>query len=203
MSTYKVVALFGPSSAGKDTLAKHLKEIDWDTGKFKLNNVVSCTTRPPRDYEENGKDYFFITEKQFLIRVLDGRMLEATCFRDWYYGTSMEQLEVNKINVGVFNIEGILNLMENPMIDVYPIYVECDDKTRLMRSLLREENPDCEEICRRFLADKEDFKWLYDENEEPPFEYKTAKSTAPRSLYYYILNTAKLDNEDRDIEDYD
>jgi hypothetical protein len=37
------------------------------------------------------------------------------------------------------------------------MYIDTPDKVRLMRSLQREERPDCHEICRRFLADENDF----------------------------------------------
>ena len=56
--------------------------------------------------------------------------------------------------------------MKDPRLDVYPIFIACEDKTRLLRTLNRETSPDCEEICRRFLTDLSDF-------EEIPFEYKT------------------------------
>jgi guanylate kinase len=43
---------------------------------------------------------------------------------------------------------------------VFPVYVEAEPKIRLTRALRREENPDCHEICRRFLADEKDFENL-------------------------------------------
>ena len=42
-------------------------------------------------------------------------------------------------------------------INILPIYIEASDKTRLLRNLNREENPDCKEICRRFESDNKDF----------------------------------------------
>ena len=73
----KIVALFGPSCAGKDTIAKHLKaEMD------NTHEIISCTTRPKRDYEQDGVDYYFLTNEEFTQKVLDGSMLEATSFRD-------------------------------------------------------------------------------------------------------------------------
>lgn len=65
-----------------------------------------------------------------------------------------------KINVGVFNPEGIRILSEDPRIDITPIQICASDKIRLLRSLNREDNPDCEEICRRFLADKKAFQYI-------------------------------------------
>lgn len=83
MSKYKILALFGPSASGKDTIAKQI------VSKYPslTSNIVSCTTRPKRDYEKNGIDYHFISEETFTKHVLNGDMLEATCFREWFYGT--------------------------------------------------------------------------------------------------------------------
>jgi len=66
----------------------------------------------------------------------------------------------------VFNIQGIEYLLKDNRLEVFPIFVACEDKLRLQRCLDREVNPDCEEICRRFLTDMQDF-------ENIPFEYYT------------------------------
>lgn len=152
MTKIKIIAFFGPSSSGKDTLAKTISK------RPDVNEIISCTTRPMRDYEKDGVDYHFLTTEKFGEKVLDGTMLEATSFRDWFYGTPLEALKEDKINVGVFNKQGIECLLSDNRLEVIPIYVACEDKKRLMRSLERESNPDCEEICRRFLADLQDFE---------------------------------------------
>ena len=51
----KILALFGPSGSGKDTLAKIL------TTQENINEIISCTTRPMREYEQDGVDYHFLT----------------------------------------------------------------------------------------------------------------------------------------------
>lgn len=76
MNKIKIVALFGPSSSGKDTLAKQLATYQ------NISEIVSCTTRPQRDYEQEGIDYYFLTNEQFAEKVMNGSMLEATSFRD-------------------------------------------------------------------------------------------------------------------------
>ena len=160
MNKIKIIALFGKSGAGKDFIQKKLMEM------YDFHKVVSCTTRPKRDYEEEGKDYFFVDNIEFSKKVLNGDMLEATCFREWFYGTPIQGLDENKINVGVFNIEGIETLREDSRIEVYPVYVTATDKIRLIRQLEREHTPDCAEICRRFQTDEKDFAFInfpYDE----------------------------------------
>lgn len=77
MKKFKIIALYGKSGSGKDTIQKwvvsHMPEI---------HGIISCTTRPKRDYEIEGKDYYFLTNEQFAEKVLDGSMLEATEFRE-------------------------------------------------------------------------------------------------------------------------
>lgn len=175
----KIIAFFGPSSSGKDTLAKILSE------RPDISEIVSCTTRPMRDYEKNGIDYYFLTNEEFGEKVLNGTMLEATTFRDWFYGTPLESLDKNKINVGVFNKQEIECLLSDNRLEVIPIYVACEDKKRLIRSLERESNPDCEEICRRFLADLQDF-------EEIDFDYLTFYNGSESNLSW--LETFLIDH---------
>ena len=184
MNKIKIVALFGPSSSGKDTLAKQLATYP------NISEIISCTTRPQRDYEQDGVDYYFLTTNQFAEKVINGSMLEATTFRDWFYGTPLESLSPNMINVGVFNKQGIECLLQDSRLLVVPVLVTCEDKTRLLRSLERETNPDCEEICRRFLADLQDFEVI-------DFDYLTyynGSNTDPSWIYSYLENHGILTN---------
>lgn len=171
----KILALFGKSASGKDNIQK------WIVSNCpKINGIVSCTTRPPRSGEQHGVDYFFLSDEEFTKKVLDGSMLEATSFREWFYGTALDQLDPEKINVGVFNIAGIECLIEDTRLKVVPVWVHATNKTRLIRSLNREQNPDCNEICRRFFADEEDFSdidfeymgWMNEIEEHQYYNYR-------------------------------
>ena len=164
MDKYKIVALFGEAGSGKDYIQK--KIIETDFGKENLSEIISCTTRPPREGEIDGVHYHFIpTAAEFFNWHNLSRWIEFTSFRNWWYGTSIEHLNKNKINIGVFNIKGINQILENEEIDCLPIRVYCYDKLRLIRQLTRERNPDCREICRRFQTDYYDFINI-------PFVYK-------------------------------
>lgn len=156
MNKYKVIAICGKSASGKDTLLRLLLQLfPW------LHKIVNSTTRPQRDYEVNGKDYYFLSLEEFIEQdYIQNKMIETAQFREWYYGTSIEALKLNKINVGVFNPTGLYNLIKRDDIDLYVVYVNATDKERLLRSLTREKNPDVDEIIRRYLADKEDFSFL-------------------------------------------
>lgn len=173
---YKVLALFGKSGAGKDTIQK------WLTTNYNMNGIISCTTRPPRDYERDGIHYHFLSNEEFAQKVLNMSMLEATVFNDWCYGTPIESLKEDKINVGVFNIQGIECLLQDNRLDILPIFIDCSDKIRLLRNIKREKVPNCLEICRRFITDEKDFSDIN-------FDYITFDNNDDRNRGFYgILN---------------
>lgn len=150
----KILAICGKSAAGKDTLLQEILKLN----RPDVHEIISCTTRPPREGEVHGKNYYFLANEEFANKIENGKMLEATVFRDWCYGTSLDSLNPEAINVGVFNVDGIDILMDNPKIDLYVVLTQASDKCRLIRSLRREINPDVDEIVRRYLADKKDFE---------------------------------------------
>lgn len=163
MDTIKIVALFGEAGAGKDYIQKKIMETDF--GKENLSEIISCTTRPPREGEIDGVHYHFLSTPAELIKK---DLIEWAVFKNWWYGTPMDSLNKNKINIGVFNINGINQLIHEDYqnrIDCLPIRISTNKKLRLIRQLTREIDPDCDEIIRRFLVDEKDFLNL-------PFSYK-------------------------------
>lgn len=154
---YKIVAFFGPAGSGKDYIQWHLMHTD--CGDNYLHKIVSCTTRPPREREINGINYYFVSEEEFKKK----DFLEYTTFRNWWYGTPVDSLDINKINVGIFNTAGIHQLINSDIskrVDCLPIYIKTNPRIRLLRQLQRENEPDCDEIIRRYLTDQRDFKNL-------------------------------------------
>ena len=174
---YKIVALFGEGGSGKDTM---LGKLHYANPQY--NILVKTTTRDPRDYEIDGVHYHFLSPEDFAIKVLNGDLIEVASFNNWFYGTDIHELKKDTINLGVFNIYGIECMLDDPRLEVYPIYIQASDKTRLLRSLNREQNPNCEEICRRFFADKKDFADI-------PFDYhvfNNENGSLPAVLSNYI-----------------
>jgi guanylate kinase len=153
---YQVVALIGKAGAGKDSIQKATCELH----PLMFHPIVSCTTRPAREGEIEGVNYHFISLNDFTRKVLNGDMLEATEFRDWFYGTTLNSLAKDKINIGVFNPAGVEALLEDSRLNVVVFEVNAPDKQRLMRYLNREELPDCAEMCRRYFTDEKDFSDL-------------------------------------------
>lgn len=81
------IVVAGPSGVGKTTLCTELIHQIPDI-KFS----VSYTTRPPRPFEVNGKDYFFISEKKFRERIKKGEFAEWAEKYGYLYGTSKETM---------------------------------------------------------------------------------------------------------------
>ena len=182
MSKVKLIALFGESGAGKDTI-QHWLESEFSN----MHGLVSYTTRPPRDYEVEGKEYHFTTKENFKKLIAENKILEYTIFNWWYYGTCIDNLKKDMINVGVFNPEGIRKLLKHSeKIDILPVWIQASGKNRLLRSLYREINPDCTEICRRFLADQDDFSRI-------DFDYEIYLNNNNNENYYGILKRPKVE----------
>lgn len=149
----RVIAIMGKAGSGKDTIAQKIVSSNPDL----FNSIVSCTSRPMREGEQDGVSYYFITRDEFMEKIKHFDMLEAVEFNSWYYGAAVSSLSDEKINVGVFNPAGVRSLMVNKQIDLEVYYLQASDKTRLLRQLQREQDPDVKEIVRRFGADEKDF----------------------------------------------
>jgi len=82
------ITISAPSGSGKTTLCKALQlvepEIEWS---------ISYTTREKRSIEENGVDYFFISEEEFEDLIIQGHFVEWQNVHGFYYGTSVSNLE--------------------------------------------------------------------------------------------------------------
>lgn len=103
-------------------------------------------------------------------------MLEATIYKDWYYGTPTSEILPDKINVGIFGPKVIDCLIEEQRnYNIFFTVIETPDKDRLLRSLNREKKVDCSEICRRFLSDEKDFD---------KFQYKLYEEVSTNRMYF-------------------
>lgn len=150
---YKLIVLIGESGSGKSALLADAIKVNPD----KFHGIVSYTTRPMRQGEIEGVNYHFVSLEQFQKMVEDGRMLEYTSFNGWFYGTGINALVEDKINIGVFNPAGLGGLTNHPQIEVRSYHVYASDKERLLRQLNREMSPDVDEIVRRYHTDQVDF----------------------------------------------
>ena len=156
---YKIVLFMGKGGAGKDSLMKQvLKLLTEKKIISEVHEIVSCTSRPMREGEAHGINYYYYHPDDFAMKIMNDEMLEFTQFNNWWYGTSYDSVRSDGIiNIGVFNPAGVRQLLDRPDCEVTVYWVTVSDKQRLYRQLSREEHPDVKEIVRRFNADEEDF----------------------------------------------
>ena len=159
----KLFCIMGKSSSGKDTLYRMLT----DAGMEGLEKVVPYTTRPQREGETNGREYFFVKEEDYRRMCREGKVIEArsydTVYGVWTYFTAAdEQMDLARASFLVIGtLESYRKLKEYfGAEEVLPVYVEVEDGLRLLRAVEREQSqkePGYAEVCRRFLADAQDF----------------------------------------------
>lgn len=159
----KIFYIMGKSSSGKDTIYKRLLE----DPELELRNIILYTTRPMRQGEQPGREYYFVNEETFREYEEQGKIIEArtyqTVYGPWIYFTADDgQIQMEKRNyLGIGTLESYICMKEYfGKENLYPLYIEVEDGERLKRAIHREElqtEPKYAEMCRRFLADEEDF----------------------------------------------
>ena len=159
----KIFYLMGKSASGKDHIYEYLKQQE----TLELRPLVLYTTRPIRQGEQDGREYFFTDEKKLEDFRREGRIIEERVYHTvqgpWYYFTADDgQISLEKNNyLSIGTLESYEKMKEYYGEErMCPLYVEVDDGIRLERALKRErkqQHPQYAEMCRRFLADSEDF----------------------------------------------
>lgn len=160
----KIFYLMGKSSSGKDTIFKKLIEDE----SLKLKTIVGYTTRPMREGERDGVEYFFVDEENMLSLEAEGKVIERRSYNTvhgiWSYFT-VDDGQVSLDSDDKYLLIGTLESYEK-VRNYYgkdylvPLYISVDDGLRLQRALDRErqqDKPKYAEMCRRFLADEADF----------------------------------------------
>lgn len=143
----KRIILVGKAASGKDYARKMLEEKSYVY-------AISYTTRPPRIGEVDGKDYFFITDKEFSKMTNQNIWYEYVQFNGWYYGTTKEQF-YDTGHLFVMTPKGLSHLSQKDRNESLVIYFDINENTRKERIYLRQGNADTVE--RRLNADSVDF----------------------------------------------
>ncbi len=157
----KIFCVMGKSASGKDTIYRKLLE----DKSLNLERIVSYTTRPIRAGESEGKEYHFTDEEGYKKLESSGKVVETrvydTAYGPWRYFTVDEGIEKDKDYLIIGTLEQYVALRDHFGADrVEALYIDLDDGERLQRALKRERKPENRkfaEMCRRFLADAEDF----------------------------------------------
>lgn len=155
-----IFCLLGKSSSGKDTIKNLLLEL-FDKFSF----CIPITTRPMRKNEQNGNEYIFTDKNTFIKMINEDKLLEHRKYNVkingeadiWYYG-NIKPTEKYSLMIGTLEVYKSIKDINDYV--VVPIYIELTDEIRLYRSIQRElenDNPNFEELARRFIADQKDF----------------------------------------------
>ncbi len=158
----KIYYVMGKSSSGKDTIYKRLLE-----RHPQLRTIVPYTTRPIREGEKDGVEYFFVDadrlkEMQEAEQVIEVRSYDTKCGVWTYFTADDGQIDLSRNDyLMIGTLVSYRALREYFGEDkIISIYIEVEDGMRLLRALERERRqaePKYAELCRRFLADSEDF----------------------------------------------
>lgn len=182
--------IMGKSASGKDMLFKKL------LSGTPLHPMVLYTTRPMRENEQDGREYHFVDRSVYEQMLQDGKIIEErtyhTVYGDWTYFTSADCVKLEKGNyLGIGTLESYRKLITYFGKEiVIPLYVEVEDGIRLIRAVEREKleaAPKYIELCRRFIADSEDFS-----------EEKLAEAQIQKRFY----NNEAFEDCLSEIEDY-
>lgn len=190
----KIFLLMGKSTSGKDTIYKKLIS----ERNLSLKKVVPYTTRPMRDGETDGVQYFFKDEEGYKALKDQGSIIEERTYHtkcgEWIYFTADDgQIDLSEGNYLVIGtLESYCYFRDYfGKENVIPILIDVEARIRLKRAMHREdkqEHPRYDEMCRRFLADEEDFSEdkLKQAGVEEKFSNNGALSDCIESVRNYI-----------------
>lgn len=151
-----LVVLSGPSGVGKGTVRKALFEMEGHD----LVYSISMTTRPPREGEVDGEDYYFVSKEEFERRIREDQFIEYAEFVGNYYGTPKdkvdEQLGLGKEVVLEIEVQGALQVRKKAKDAVF-VFIAPPNKEALYRRLLRRGTEDPKTIQKRMEKAEREF----------------------------------------------
>jgi guanylate kinase len=140
---------------------------------------VSCTTRPKRPGEIDGKDYFFVSEPSFMKMVENGEFLEWAVVHNYYYGTLKkfveEQLENGKNVLLDIDVQGAMTVMKKAGDAVY-IFIAPPSFEELKQRLVKRGTEDKANLERRLEDAKRELSFI------PQFEYLIVNENLQESV---------------------
>lgn len=151
MRNHKRIILVGKAASGKDYLRKKFESRGF-------NYAVSYTTRPPREGEVYGKDYFFITDEEGTKMVESNMFYEYVYFNGWLYGTTVHQFYTD--DLFIMTPEGISHIKPEDRVNSFIIYTDIEMSIRMTRLGNRDMPGDS--MDRRIRADEVDFEKFND-----------------------------------------
>lgn len=143
---HRRIILVGKAASGKDHLRKTI-----ESRGFRY--AVSYTTRPQREGEVHGKDYYFISEDEAKVLIESGFFYEYVIFNGWIYGTSMSQFYED--DLFIMTPKGINEVKPKDRLESFVIYLDIPSNVRIKR--LNKRDMPGDSVKRRIEADELDF----------------------------------------------
>ena len=148
-----MLVLCGKSAAGKNFLLNELINQG-------MKRVITYTTRPMRDNEKDGVDYYYVSEHLFEKLKNDNFFAETAEYHvangdTWKYGSAINDYKNSNNSVIILNPDGIKQIKKKN-IPICAFYLDASKNTRLHRLSQRGDDPD--EVNRRLETDDNDFK---------------------------------------------
>lgn len=133
----KIVVITAPSGAGKTSITRFLLERYSETLAFS----VSAATRQPRGNEKNGKDYYFMSQEEFMNKIQHEEFVEwEMVYEGKYYGTLKSELQriwnMNKIPVLDIDVKGAIHVENQFPETTLSIFIEPPSVDELKRRLM-------------------------------------------------------------------
>jgi guanylate kinase len=158
-----LVVVSGPSAAGKDSVIRRMKELD-----YPFHFVVTATTRPPRKGEQHGRDYFFLSEQEFLTLIEEGELLEHALVYGQHKGIPKDQirraLASGKDVVMRVDVQGATTV-DSLIPDAVLIFLVAGSDDELIGRLRKRGTERAEELDKRVATARREMKYI------PKFDY--------------------------------
>lgn len=180
-----MIILVGPSASGKTEIAKRL------ASEYGIVKAITHTSRPMRDGERNGVDYYFVTKKEFLAMLDRKELVESTFYNGNFYGCSKKEVADDKCIV--VDVAGLDHFLELQMGHIVAFYLDVDEETRRIRMIGRGDK--MEDIVKRIENDRV----YFDENVKEkcdivvPVKDRSINELAEFIVTQYRKILAKLD----------
>jgi len=122
---HKIIIITAPSGAGKTTITRHLLK----TFPDQLSFSISAATRPKRDYEKEGVDYYFMTVKKFKEKIRRNAFVEwEEVYMGKYYGTLKREIrriwKEEKIPLLDVDVRGAIHVQQQHPEQTLSVFIQ-------------------------------------------------------------------------------
>ncbi|HBT20061.1 MAG TPA: guanylate kinase [Peptococcaceae bacterium] len=169
-----LLVISGPSGVGKGTLCKALLEEVKD-----LQISISMTTRKPRQGEIDGKDYFFVSEEEFLERIKRDEFVEWAKVYGHYYGTPWEEvksaLEKGRDLVLEIDTQGAMQIKKK-FKDAVFIFILPPSREELQKRIIKRGTESSNSVKKRLESFDEELKYIFE------YDYVVVNDSIPDAV---------------------